>query len=155
MRKIALMLLVIAWTLIGSSLGRGFAQQTPAPPYDFKVFTDLIYYDGPGSNPVKHRLDLFVPEGLKEAPVLFFVHGGACPMRHAGPNKPPFLVTYAEFDFPGFGLQARQLTDLLKQHGNEAEVLEIPAVNHITIITNIGLSGDPTTDAMLQFLRAH
>jgi acetyl esterase/lipase len=52
----------------------GMAQ--PSPPYSFQVYTDIAYYDGPDAHPIKHRLDLFVPEGLKDAPVLIFVHGG-------------------------------------------------------------------------------
>lgn len=281
MRKIVCTLIVLMLGLAGPNLERGAAGQSP--PYDFKVFTNLIYYDGPGFNPLKHRLDLFVPEGLQDAPVLFFVHGGgwtagdkslyafightfaraglatvvinyrlspevqhpghiedvarafawvykniaqyggnpekifvtghsagghlaallaldekylkahnltlraitgampisgvydvtpaislyrtvfgadlagrreASPGTHVGPNRPPFLVIYAEFDLPGLGLQARQLTELLKQHGNEAGLLEIPATDHVTIITNIGLGGDPTTEAILKFIRS-
>src|SRR5262249_37999874 len=38
---------------------------------------DLAYYDGPGADKIKHRLDLFLPRGRKDFPVLFFVHGGA------------------------------------------------------------------------------
>jgi acetyl esterase/lipase len=74
MRKIALVLLVIVWASVEPTLTGTLAQS--APPYDFKAFTDVAYYEGQGFNTVKHRLDLFVPEGLKDAPVLIFVHGG-------------------------------------------------------------------------------
>jgi acetyl esterase/lipase len=50
-----------------------------APPGKFAVETvkDVAYYDGPGAHKVKHRLDLYLPRGKKDFPVLFFVHGGA------------------------------------------------------------------------------
>ncbi len=38
---------------------------------------DIAYYDGPGAHKTKHRLDLYLPRGQKDFPVLFFVHGGA------------------------------------------------------------------------------
>lgn len=282
MRKTVLLLWTIVWLWGGSGLEEGLTQQTPAPPYEFKALIDIAYYDGPGFNTVKHRLDLFIPEGVKDVPVLFFVHGGgwtsgdknlyafigqtfarqgfatvvinyrltpevvhpghiedvarafawvhkniaqyggnpekifvtghsagshlsallaldekylqahgltlqaikgalpmsgvydvtgsfglyravfgadpqqrqdASPLTHVGPNRPPFFVIYAEFDLPGLGAQARQLASLLKQNGTTVELLEVSATNHVTIITNIGLSGDPTTAAMLAFIR--
>jgi acetyl esterase/lipase len=263
----------------------GMAQ--PSPPYSFQAYTDIAYYDGPDAHPIKHRLDLFVPEGLKDAPVLIFVHGGgwtsgdknlysfigrafaeqgfvtavinyrlspqvqhpahiedvarafawvyrniaqyggnpekifvmghsagghlvallaldekylqahgltlaaikgaipisgiydvtieppgpfnvyrivfgtdpqqrrdASPITHVGPNKPPFLIMYAQFDFPGFDAQARQLLSLLREYGNEAALIQIPNRDHVTIITNIGEPNDPTTQEILKFLRS-
>lgn len=256
----------------------------PSLPYSFQVYTDLAYYDGPDAHPIKHRLDLFVPEGLQDASVLIFVHGGgwssgdknlyafvgrtfaqqgfvtaivnyrlspqvqhpahiedvarafawvyrnisqyggsaekifvmghsagghltallaldekylgahgltlaaikgaipisgvydvteafslyrtvfgadpqqrwdASPLTHVGPNKPPFLILYAQFDFPGFDAQARQLLSGLREYENEATLLEIPNRDHVTIIANIGASHDPTTEEILKFLRSH
>ena len=49
------------------------------PPGKFAVETvkDVAYYDGPDAHKTKHRLDLYLPRGQKDFPVLFFVHGGA------------------------------------------------------------------------------
>jgi hypothetical protein len=58
----------------------------------------------------------------------------ASPITHVGPNKPPFLIMYAQFDFPGFDAQARQLLSLLREYGNEAALIEIPNRDHVTII---------------------
>jgi acetyl esterase/lipase len=49
----------------------------PKGLYTVKVVHNIAYYDGPDADPVKHRLDLYMPEGKTDAPVLFFVHGGA------------------------------------------------------------------------------
>jgi acetyl esterase/lipase/endonuclease/exonuclease/phosphatase family metal-dependent hydrolase len=45
----------------------------------FKVesIKDVPYYEGPDADPIKHKLDLFLPKGHKDFPVLIFVHGGA------------------------------------------------------------------------------
>lgn len=42
-----------------------------------KTIKDIVYYDGPDQHQVKHKLDLYLPSGAKDFPVLFFVHGGA------------------------------------------------------------------------------
>jgi acetyl esterase/lipase len=45
--------------------------------FDVRVVSDVKYYDGSDADPVKHKLDLYLPVGQKDFPVLFFVHGGA------------------------------------------------------------------------------
>jgi acetyl esterase/lipase len=37
---------------------------------------DIAYRDDAEAHPVKHKLDLFLPKGAKDFPVLIFVHGG-------------------------------------------------------------------------------
>jgi acetyl esterase/lipase len=51
---------------------------------------DIAYYDGPDADPVKHKLDLYLPQDQKDFPVVFFVHGGA--WRHG--DKSSFLGLY-------------------------------------------------------------
>jgi acetyl esterase/lipase len=38
---------------------------------------DVAYYTGPDADPHRHHLDLFLPRGRKDFPVVFFVHGSA------------------------------------------------------------------------------
>ena len=52
----------------------------PAPPYEVETTKDIAYYEGDNAHPIKHKLDLYLPKGLKDYPVLFFVHGGAWKM---------------------------------------------------------------------------
>lgn len=277
-------LCIVAVLVVGISWGSA----QPSLPYSFQVYTDLAYYGGSDAHPIKHRLDLFVPEGLQDAPVLIFVHGGgwssgdknlyafvgrafaqqgfvtavinyrlspqvqhpahiedvarafawvykniaqyggnpekifvmghsagghltallaldekylqahgltlaairgaipisgiydvtveppgpfnvyqivfgtdpqqrrdASPITHVGTDKPPFLIIYAQFDFPGFDAQARQLLSLLREYENEAALVEIPNRDHVTVIANIGGPNDPTTEEVLKFLRSH
>lgn len=45
--------------------------------YDVETHLNIPYNEGSDADPRKHKLDLFVPKGVKEFPVLFFIHGGA------------------------------------------------------------------------------
>ena len=45
--------------------------------YEVEGKPDLTYYDGPDADPKKHKLDLYLPKGKKDFPVVMFVHGGA------------------------------------------------------------------------------
>lgn len=40
-----------------------------------RIVRDIAYVDGAGAHPVKHRLDLFLPEG-RGWPTVVFIHGG-------------------------------------------------------------------------------
>src|ERR1700722_6143041 len=64
--------------VLGGFLLAGSARADEKPKtYKIKSVKDIVYYDGPGMDKIKHKLDLYLPEGLKEFPILFFVHGGA------------------------------------------------------------------------------
>ena len=56
------------------------ARADAAPPYEVEEHKEIAYYEGEKADPVKHKLDLYLPKGLKDYPVLFFVHGGAWKM---------------------------------------------------------------------------
>jgi acetyl esterase/lipase len=44
---------------------------------DVEQVRDVAYADGPKGGAFRHRLDLFVPKGKKDYPVVVLVHGGA------------------------------------------------------------------------------
>src|SRR6516225_5364587 len=48
----------------------------PIVVQDVRVIADVPYYTGKDADPIKHKLDLYLPKGQKDFPVLFFVHGG-------------------------------------------------------------------------------
>jgi acetyl esterase/lipase len=68
---------VLAVADVGQGAGAVAANVAPAPRTALQTYKDLAYYDGPDADPVKHKLDLFLPRDKKNVPVLFFVHGGA------------------------------------------------------------------------------
>jgi acetyl esterase/lipase len=65
-----------AGLLLVPSAGADDAKPSGDPP-EVEAVKDVAYYDGADADPVKHRLDLYLPKGRKDFPVLFFVHGGA------------------------------------------------------------------------------
>jgi acetyl esterase/lipase len=48
----------------------------PRPVYDVVRHSGLAYRTDPDADPERHKLDLYVPKGKTNFPVLFFVHGG-------------------------------------------------------------------------------
>src|SRR5499427_3159829 len=46
------------------------------PGARFETHQNLTYYSGEGADKYRHRLDLYVPKGKKDVPVMMFVHGG-------------------------------------------------------------------------------
>jgi len=71
-------LLSLASLLAFLSGGTSASAEEPAPAAKCEVqaVKDLDYYEGPDADPKKHKLDLYLPKGRKDFPVLFFVHGG-------------------------------------------------------------------------------
>ena len=64
-------MLVLGAGLLGPSAEAGEAS------FGVKSLKDVAYHTGEDTHATKHKLDLFLPEGRKDFPVLFFVHGGA------------------------------------------------------------------------------
>lgn len=59
--------------------------------FEVEVKQDVAYRTGDGADKTRHKLDVYVPKGAKDYPVLFFIHGGAWrigdKMTFAGPAK--------------------------------------------------------------------
>lgn len=76
------MINLIRWLKFGISFSMvwmagfstGFSQADHS--YLVQVFRDVIYHQGEGYNPIKHRLDIYQPMTRPNAPVLVFIHGG-------------------------------------------------------------------------------
>jgi acetyl esterase/lipase len=45
-------------------------------PFEQQSYRNIAYYEGRDADSVRHMLDVHVPKGQKDFPVLFFVHGG-------------------------------------------------------------------------------
>jgi acetyl esterase/lipase len=63
MRTVPLFLLALAFA--------GTAQAA-----EVEVVKDLAYFEGKDADPVRHKLDLYLPKGQKDFPVLLYIHGG-------------------------------------------------------------------------------
>jgi acetyl esterase/lipase len=64
---------------LGAPASAADDKKSPTEPrlHEVEAVKDLAYYEGKDADDKKHKLDLFLPKGLKDFPVLFFVHGGA------------------------------------------------------------------------------
>lgn len=45
-------------------------------PFEVESHLDIPYREDADADARKHKLDLFMPKGIKEVPLLFFIHGG-------------------------------------------------------------------------------
>src|SRR5205809_2087088 len=90
-RSFTLRLIVVLAVVLGLGLPLGgTARADEGKSTEVQIVRDIPYYDGADADKVKHKLDLFLPKGQKDFPVLFFVHGGA--WRHGDKN---FLGAYS------------------------------------------------------------
>ena len=64
-------------TLLPFLLGPAIATAADSVRYEVVTHRDLAYNPAKDADPVKHKLDLYVPKGAKDYPVMVFVHGGA------------------------------------------------------------------------------
>ena len=86
LRKTRFILLIFLLFLgLGSSGTEWNPKQSPRPRWrthglvdkkGVRQILDLSYYDGPDADPIKHKLDLYLPENKTNFPVMIFIHGG-------------------------------------------------------------------------------
>ena len=70
MKRLALGLVVVLAVVVRA------ADDTKAGKYEVEVVKDVSYNDAKDADDVRHKLDLYLPKGEKNYPVLFFIHGG-------------------------------------------------------------------------------
>jgi acetyl esterase/lipase len=71
--------LVLGWLAARPTSAEEKELASKAAPKLFEVQTleNITYYDDPGADKVHHKLDLYLPKGPTDFPVLMFVHGGS------------------------------------------------------------------------------
>jgi len=105
------------------------------PAVKVKTVKGIAYVDGPDVNKERQVLDLYLPEGVKDFPVLFFIHGGGW----TGGSKNGFVKHGEMFAGKGIGFVAinYRLTPLVKHPGHIEDVASAFAWVH----KNIGKHG--------------
>ncbi|MGF1578971.1 MAG: alpha/beta hydrolase [Gemmataceae bacterium] len=68
-----LRVVIVALLLVMTASATRGAEPALSP----KVIPNVSYFEGSGADKVRHKLDIYVPAGVKNFPVVFFVHGGA------------------------------------------------------------------------------
>jgi acetyl esterase/lipase len=93
------------------------------------------------------RFPLFedTPEGAKKA----------SPIHQVQANHPPFLVVYAEQDFPRFGEMAEEFCRALREASCDVKCMKVKDRTHGSVATKIAEEGDPVRLAILAFVVKH
>ena len=65
---------VLALTVLAGMLVK--ADEKKAVPFEVEIVKDVPYSDSKDADPVRHKLDLYLPKSAKDYPVFFFIHGG-------------------------------------------------------------------------------
>jgi poly(3-hydroxybutyrate) depolymerase len=63
-------------SLLPVLIGTAGLHAKDAARFEVEKHSDLAYYDGKGADKVRNSLDLYLPKGAKNFPVMMFVHGG-------------------------------------------------------------------------------
>lgn len=80
----------------------------------------------------------------------------ASPLRHVSAGLPPFLILYADGDFPGCGAMSKALDAALRAKGVETALVEVENRNHLTIMFKWMVDPDDvTSQAVLAFVAKH
>lgn len=75
--SLGLLTLAVLATLSSGQGGGAEAAVPGSAEFVCRAVRDVAYYSGPDAHPQKHQLDLYVPVGCPDFPVVVFVHGGA------------------------------------------------------------------------------
>lgn len=77
-------------------------------------------------------------------------------IEHVRTGLPPFLILYADKDFPGCGkVPSEAFCKALTAKGCKAQTQEIKDSTHIRIIVSAAAAGNPVSDAIFGFIAAH
>ncbi len=77
---------ILCWGVLLSGSLHAEEKKEPSLPKtpEVEVIKGISYYKGKDADSYRHQLDLYLPKGKKDFPVLFFIHGGA--WRHGNKN---------------------------------------------------------------------
>jgi acetyl esterase/lipase len=80
----------------------------------------------------------------------------ASPIEHVREGLPPFLLLFADEDFPGCDKKpAEAFCKALQDKGNKAEAIEVQDSNHYQILLSATQADDPVSRAILAFIAAN
>lgn len=95
---------------------------------EVEAVKDLVYTDGAAEDAAKHQLDLYLPKGKKDFPVIFFVHGGA--WKYGDRSQYPAIGN--RFAKHGIGFVAPSYR-LAPKHPHPAQMEDVAAAFHWTM----------------------
>lgn len=82
------------------------------------------------------------------------VYQEASPLCHVHPGAPPFLLAFAEHDYPDADRQANRMREALGDQGVASQVLRVEGRDHVTILAGIRSLFDPLAVGLAVFLKS-
>ncbi|MCU0704746.1 MAG: alpha/beta hydrolase [Fimbriiglobus sp.] len=122
-------------TVVALALFAALAPAADPLKYEVEMTNDVAYRDDKDADKTRHKLDVIVPKGKKDFPVLFFIHGGAWKMG----DKMSFSKPAKQFAEHGIGVVCPnyRLTPAVKHPGHIEDVAKAFAWT----VENIGKYG--------------
>jgi acetyl esterase/lipase len=77
----------------------------------------------------------------------------ASPFYHIAPTAPPFLVSFCQWDYPSLPDQAKRFNAALREAGVSSELVFVPRESHISEMVSVPKTGDPTAEAVINFIK--
>uniref|UniRef100_A0A1I8FJP9 Abhydrolase_3 domain-containing protein n=1 Tax=Macrostomum lignano TaxID=282301 RepID=A0A1I8FJP9_9PLAT len=96
---------------------------------------------------VNHPLGMNTAQSCRAEPY-------ARPSTAAPGQPPPILAIVGALESPEFTRQSRELCDLLRRHGRQADVNIVPERDHFDIIELLADPADPLSQRILAFIRS-
>ena len=81
------------------------------------------------------------------------VRRAASPIFYVASGAPPFLITYCQWDYATLPGQAREFDSALRHAGVPSSIIYVPGESHISEMVHVPNPGDPTSEAVLKFVR--
>src|SRR4051812_44226482 len=129
------------WAAVAALLGSGLAglaadapvaeAPAPRPVYEVVRHKDVPYRTDADADPERHKLDLYLPKGKADFPVLMFVHGGGWKSG----NKSWYTALGHAFATEGIGVVVTnyRLSPQVKHPGHIEDVAKAFAWTHANI----------------------
>lgn len=81
-------------------------------------------------------------------------HTATPPLEHAHAAAPPFLITYAQWDYPFLAREARALDAALRRHFTPSTLRFFPGENHLSEIEGVWRENNALAQAIIGFVRS-
>ena len=79
----------------------------------------------------------------------------AWPSNNVREGCPPFLIVYADKDYPFCDVSSEDFCKALKGKKVEAETMKFDDRDHFNEVVKMGKDGDPMAEALCQFVLDH
>ena len=115
-----------------------------SPTVPLRTLKDVRYYEGTGSDPKLNSLDLYLPEGKTNFPLVLFIHGGSYRAGDKAQDMDAFVETFAKLGLP-LNIANAHGWEILSPCGFEAVWDGASGVEAVTVRPDDGADHTPFT----------